>query len=58
LTLELTNAYPLSLPLLATCLAANFTAYLLGGRPIHEKLLDRILRLAGSAPTPKNAAAG
>lgn len=47
LTLELTGSYDLSMPLLATCLAANLAAQWLGGKPIYEQLLDRTLQQAG-----------
>jgi len=43
LTLELTGAYDVAVPLLATCLVANLTAQWLGGRPIYEQLLARTL---------------
>ncbi|MCT8972638.1 H(+)/Cl(-) exchange transporter ClcA [Microbaculum marinisediminis] len=47
LTLELTGAYEILLPVLVTCLVANVTAEWLGGRPIYEQLLDRTLKRAG-----------
>jgi CIC family chloride channel protein len=47
LTLELTGAYEVLLPVLATCVVANITAEWLGGRPIYEQLLDRTLERAG-----------
>lgn len=47
LTLELTGAYVLALPLLATCLVANLVARWLGGKPIYEQLLARTLEAAG-----------
>jgi CIC family chloride channel protein len=43
LVLELTGAYSLLLPALLTCLAASLTAQRLGGRPIYEQLLERLL---------------
>jgi CIC family chloride channel protein len=54
LTLELTGAYAVTLPLVATCLAASLVARALGGSPIYEQLLDRTLRLAGATP-PRRA---
>ncbi len=50
LTLELTGAYAVTLPLVATCLSASLMARALGGRPIYEQLLERTLRLAGANP--------
>jgi chloride channel protein, CIC family len=47
LTLELTGAFEIVLPVLATCLVANVTAEWIGGRPIYEQLLDRTLERAG-----------
>ena len=47
LTLELTGAYEILLPVLVTCLISNITAEWLGGRPIYEQLLDRTLKRAG-----------
>jgi len=47
LTLELTGAYEILLPVLVTCLIANITAEWLGGRPIYEQLLERTLERAG-----------
>ncbi len=47
LTIELTGAHNVLLPVLATCLVANVTAEWLGGRPIYEQLLDRTLERAG-----------
>ncbi|MFC5384949.1 H(+)/Cl(-) exchange transporter ClcA [Aquamicrobium segne] len=44
LTLELTGAYQLTMPLLATCLVANLVAQWLGGKPIYEQLLERTLQ--------------
>jgi len=52
LTLELTGSYGLTMPLLATCLAANLTAQWIGGQPIYEQLLDRTLQQAGIQPRP------
>jgi CIC family chloride channel protein len=48
LTLELTGAYAVTLPLVATCLSASLVARGLGGRPIYEQLLDRTLTQAGA----------
>ncbi|MEM5581061.1 MULTISPECIES: H(+)/Cl(-) exchange transporter ClcA [unclassified Roseibium] len=50
LVMELTGAYTLIMPVLVTCTAASLTAHHLGGRPIYEQLLERTLRLAGTAP--------
>ena len=47
LTLELTGAYEILLPVLVTCLVANITAEWFGGRPIYEQLLERTLERAG-----------
>lgn len=47
LTLELTGSYGLTMPLIATCLAANLTAQWIGGKPIYEQLLDRTLEQSG-----------
>lgn len=55
LTLELTGAYEVAMPLLATCLFANLAAQWLGGKPIYEQLLDRTLVLAGITPPAKPA---
>lgn len=52
LTLELTGSYGLTMPILATCLAANLTAQWIGGRPIYEELLDRTLAQAGIKTKP------
>ncbi|MFS8038332.1 H(+)/Cl(-) exchange transporter ClcA [Xanthobacter sp. AM11] len=49
---ELTGAYAVMVPVLITCLFANFVADWLGGRPIYEVLLERTLRLAGENPPP------
>ncbi|APB34124.1 chloride channel protein [Gloeomargarita lithophora Alchichica-D10] len=43
LTLEITGNYQLILPLLVTCLTATLTAQYLGGEPIYEVLLARML---------------
>lgn len=59
LTLELTGSYGMTMPLIATCLAANLTAQWIGGRPIYEQLLDRTLEQAGIKPkqvTPEDRA--
>lgn len=50
LTLELTGAYGMVLPLLVTCMIASLAAQWMGGRPIYEQLLDRTLRQAGIDP--------
>lgn len=50
LTLELTDAYTLTLPLLTTCIAADLAAYWLGGKPIYSQLLDRTQTLAAAKP--------
>lgn len=47
LTLELTGAYDMTMPLIATCLTANVIAQWLGGSPIYDLLLERTLRQAG-----------
>ncbi|WP_334656415.1 chloride channel protein [Sphingomonas panaciterrae] len=52
LTLELTDAYTLTLPLLTTCLAANLAVYWLGGKPIYSQLRDRTQKLAAAKPLP------
>lgn len=52
LTLELTDAYTLTLPLLTTCLASNLAAYWLGGKPIYSQLRDRTQKLAAAKPLP------
>ncbi len=44
LTVELTGAYTMIMPLIATCLAANLTSQWIGGHPIYAQLLDRILK--------------
>ncbi len=43
LMIEMSGCYELILPLLATCLAAEFVAGELGGKPIYTALLDRDL---------------
>lgn len=53
LTLELTGAYDMVMPLITTCLVANLVAEWLGGKPIYEQLLDRTLKLAGIARSDK-----
>lgn len=50
LTLELTGAYTMTMPLIATCLTANVMAQWLGGNPIYEQLLERTLKQAGISP--------
>ena len=50
LTLELTGAYTMTMPLIATCLTANVVAQWLGGNPIYEQLLERTLKQAGLTP--------
>ena len=50
LTLELTGAYTMTLPLIATCVTANVAARWLGGQPIYEQLLERTLKQAGVHP--------
>jgi CIC family chloride channel protein len=54
---ELTGAYTVLVPVLLTCLFANFVADWLGGRPIYEVLLERTLRLDGQSRAPSPAAA-
>lgn len=44
LTMELTGSYTMMMPLIATCLTANLTAQWIGGQPIYEELLDRLLK--------------
>ena len=51
LTLELTGAYILALPLMVTCVAADVCAQWCGGRPIYSQLLDRTLA-AANVPAP------
>lgn len=46
---ELTGAYTVLVPVLLTCMFANFIADWLGGRPIYEVLLERTLRLDGQS---------
>lgn len=43
---ELTGTYSLLLPLTITCLSSYIVAKWLGGRPIYEELLERVLRLS------------
>ncbi|WP_374834013.1 H(+)/Cl(-) exchange transporter ClcA [Paenochrobactrum pullorum] len=50
LTLELTGAYDMAVPLIIACLMANLTAEWIGGKPIYEQLLDRTLLQAGIKP--------
>ncbi len=51
LVLEITTASALILPMLTATLAASLVAQWLGGRPIYEQMLDRILaRAAVRAP--------
>lgn len=52
LVMELTGAYPLTLPMLAVCLVANLTARGIGGRPIYEQMLERTLAQAGVTRKP------
>lgn len=52
---ELTGAYTVLVPVLLTCLFANFVADWLGGRPIYEVLLERTLRLDGQTRAPAPA---
>jgi len=47
LTLEITGNFQLIVPLLVTCLTATLTAQYLGGEPIYEVLLARMLRRQG-----------
>nr|WP_272211896.1 H(+)/Cl(-) exchange transporter ClcA [Marinicella sp. W31]MDC2877786.1 H(+)/Cl(-) exchange transporter ClcA [Marinicella sp. W31] len=60
LTLELTGAYTMTLPLIATCLTANLIAQWIGGHPIYEQLLERTLSQAGVHPDrmPKRQGSG
>lgn len=44
LALELTGSYTMMIPLIATTLTANMVAQWLGGKPIYEELLDRVLK--------------
>ncbi len=57
LTLELTGAYAVAVPLLATCLSANLVAQALGGKPIYAQLLERTLSLAAKTPVRPAATA-
>ncbi|WP_202109316.1 H(+)/Cl(-) exchange transporter ClcA [Bordetella sp. 15P40C-2] len=54
LTLELTGSHGLTMPLIATCLAANLTAQWIGGKPIYEQLLERTLAQSGAKPKTVN----
>jgi len=54
LTLELTGAYGMTMPLIATCLTANLVAQWIGGKPIYEQLLDRTLAQAGIKPKTRS----
>lgn len=47
LTLELTGAYALMLPIILTCATAEIVAQWRGGRPIYGQLLDRTLAAEG-----------
>jgi len=44
LVVELTMNYAMILPLIITCFCASITAYILGGNPIYEILLERVIR--------------
>lgn len=55
LTLELTGAYTMVLPLIVTCITANMVAQWIGGRPIYDQLLERTLKQAGIDPAAKGA---
>jgi len=44
LVTEMTMNYALILPLIITCFSATITAFLLGGNPIYETLLERTLK--------------
>lgn len=55
LTIEMTQNYPLILPLILTCWGATIVAQGLGARPIYSVLLERTLRAAGtSQQTPSS----
>ncbi|AJY48031.1 chloride channel protein [Martelella endophytica] len=53
LTLELTGAYTMVMPLIATCVTANLVAQWIGGRPIYDQLLEKTLAKAGINPQAK-----
>ncbi|MCD1633376.1 H(+)/Cl(-) exchange transporter ClcA [Martelella mediterranea] len=53
LTLELTGAYSMVMPLIVTCMTANMVAEWIGGRPIYDQLLERTLKQAGIDPAAK-----
>ena len=55
LTLELTGAYTMVMPLIVTCVTANMVAQWVGGRPIYDQLLERTLAQAGIKPEAKGA---
>ncbi len=55
LTLELTGAYTMVMPLIVTCMTANMVAEWIGGRPIYDQLLERTLKQAGIEPQAKGA---
>lgn len=55
LTLELTGAYTMVMPLIATCVTANMVAQWIGGRPIYDQLLEKTLKQAGIDPEEKGA---
>lgn len=55
LTLELTGAYTMVMPLIATCVTANMVAQWAGGRPIYDQLLEKTLAQAGIDPKSKGA---
>jgi CIC family chloride channel protein len=48
LMVEMSGCYTLVLPLLATCLAAEFVSGELGGKPIYAELLERDLATRAS----------
>ncbi|MBI3910157.1 MAG: H(+)/Cl(-) exchange transporter ClcA [Armatimonadetes bacterium] len=50
LIVEMTNNYPLMLPLLVACLSAYAVADLMGDRPIYEALLERDLLRSQATP--------
>ncbi len=55
LVAELTGAYGLLLPVIATCVTANVVAESLKGKPIYEVLLERTLRLSGQTVPPQES---